>query len=188
MVPVGLCKLKCDAWSVFLFFSHSLTNSAACSCECRRGLGHAAHCFEEVTWKTVHFKTRSFVSASKHTFQSQLLLPSLHPSAKPLVPSWHARFSVHWQIRRDPPSLREAISCICPLADLTCTPLRVQAGVSLPLFMCWEASCVFAFSVVWYVVERKLWPSDSRPRLPLLAVRKLIIASLTHVFPVTLTA
>lgn len=181
MVPVGLCKLKCDGWSVFLFFSHSLTNSAACSCECRRGLGHAAHYFEEVTWKTVHFKTRSFVSARKHTFHSQLLLPSLHPSAKPLVPSWHARFSVHWQIRRDPPSLREAISCIC-------TPLRVQAGGSLTLHVLRGFLCIRFPCRVWSVVERELWPSASRPGLPLLAARKLIIASLAHVFPVTLTA
>lgn len=103
--------------------------------------------FEEVLLQTVNFKTLSFVSPSKHTFRGQLLLPSLHPSAKPLVPSWHVRVSAHWQIRRDPPSLREAISCICSLADLICIPFWVQAGGSRSLFSCAQRLPVYSVSL-----------------------------------------
>lgn len=82
------------------------------------------------------------VNTYTHTFRQLSLLPSLHPSAKPLVPSWHARPSVHWPTRRDPPSLTEVISCICSGEDPPCIPLLLLADLSLSLSLsCSLSSC-----------------------------------------------
>lgn len=119
------------------------------------------HALRKYRWKQLTFIPFLLFRPSKHThsLRQLSLLPSLHPSAKPLVPSWHARLSVHWPIRRDPPSLREVISCICSREDPACIPLWLVADLSLSL-SCSLSSCaqrlpVFSSSNVQNILARE---------------------------------